>query len=81
MKLMACVNVMACGSSCPQEIAEKMQFFQKMAIFVLALRVTERLEKARKHASQDPQNREENQHATFIVISKGFCDFDVTLLT
>lgn len=31
--------------------------------------------------SQDPQNREENKLATFIVISKGFCDFDVTLLS
>lgn len=53
----------------------------KMATFVLALRVTQRLEIAWNHVSQDPQNREENKLATFIVISKGFCDFDVTLLT
>lgn len=53
----------------------------KMATFVLALRVIERLEIAWKHVSQDPQNREENKHATFSVLSKGFCDFDVTLLT
>lgn len=52
-----------------------------MATFVLALRVTERLEIAWKHVSQDPQNREENKHATFTVISKGFCDFDAIHLT
>lgn len=61
--------------------SKKNVILSKMATFVLALRVTKRLEVAWKHVSQDPRNREENKHATFTVISKGFCDFDVTLLT
>lgn len=63
------------------EDCKKNAILSKMATFVLAIRVTERLEIAQKHVSWDPQNGEENEHATSIVISKGFCDFDITLLT